>query len=338
MAFLSNRVLALLALLLSTASAQIPLSVGDALLDALTSSVPSAEISKKQFQNTATLVPLDSTVDLSNVLDSPLLAPVGLDGRQLFVNVSQEAEAAAVCGENSLKSSDEKQVCVLISAFPGDQLIRCSGWIVDSLHIATTGSCLYREELGGWTESVEIYCNGQIGCQGPVTTSAISAVVTSNWLRAEPGTTNPYNGGILRTAEELPSDGWPWKERIGDYRTNVLAPGYPDEESRTANSPCQRYPEYTGCAQFSSFGVMSGILRGGFFRPLIDTCGSEVGSPLFDTDESAVTGMFAGGEYDPCYNVGVPLRENGVDSGCNGNGGGVGINCLIDVVDSVDVE
>ena len=61
--------------------------------------------------NAAAAVPVNlDIVDLTTVPPASIVGAVGLDGRQLFGDATQDGEVDAICGDNSLKSSNFNEV------------------------------------------------------------------------------------------------------------------------------------------------------------------------------------------------------------------------------------
>jgi hypothetical protein len=285
--------------------------------------------------NTSAPLPLASDATNLTYVEVPdVTGAVGLDGQIINATSRNDAESAAICGANSLQSSNYAAVCsILVTWTRGNTVYtkKCSGWIVGSRYIATAGHCVYDNSLGGFpdknTGAVRIYCNGNVGCRGQVTTTYSRIRIASKWDGSSVEA-NPWDVAIIKTQDTLPYQALSWGERIG-YQTDVLVSGYPGQETSIPNSPCQRYPGYTGCNQFVSFGSMSGKITDGFFEPNIDGCKGNSGSLMYDRVVNWVTGIYTGASYNPCSNFVVPLRVGGVDRGCNHPRGGVDLNCLI---------
>lgn len=54
--------------------------------------------------------PVDAVRNLTNVSRQSIMGAVGLDGRRFYANATQDGEAAAICGDNTLKPSDSQAV------------------------------------------------------------------------------------------------------------------------------------------------------------------------------------------------------------------------------------
>ncbi|KAG7670764.1 hypothetical protein Ndes2437A_g04387 [Nannochloris sp. 'desiccata'] len=298
----------------------------------LLGSIDSSAIAPDESYPSNAVATVPFSPDQPNVIiepAAPIIAAVGLNGLQLDGNDTQYGEAAAICGANSLQPSNSSQACSIKSYWRISNVRyierSCSGWIAGDRYIATAGHCLFDKEQG-FANSVNVFCKGNNACNLSKTTRSISLAKASKWSGDK--FSNPFDGGLIKTNDVLPYAPLPWGERIGYNRTNVLIAGYPGQEAGIPNSPCQRYPQYNGCTQFSSSGTMPGQLNDGYFVPDIDSCKGHSGSLLYDKDAQMVTGIHTGGRYQSCRNVAVPLRVIGVDSGCNGDGGGVGLKCL----------
>ena len=168
-------------------------------------------------------IPGSHAVKLSSAAGAKLMAEVSEMEKRGDVLMEKRASSRpmdisspapqAVCGTDTSRISNTKNVCKLIMAFPSGNSV-CSGWVISRNKIATAGHCVL--DTSGYASAVIVTCGGvRIVASHMVAQEEYYQRV---FVRRE-GDVHWSDAAVIRLSSALPSTIVPWTFVDGSCKT-----------------------------------------------------------------------------------------------------------------------
>ena len=178
--------------------------------------------------------------------------------------------------------------CRIRSWFPGViRALVCSGFVLDELHVATAGHCLYNPDYNGNAIRTKVFCYG-------VQSDGLRHVVTDQWRTS---TNSPSrfrfdasDAGVIRLTTPLPVSAQPITEQCVSADAVFIA-GYPGEVQPPDFAPLNCVGTTTKVV-FTTTGTLTcSSSRGGLMTHTASCCQGMSGAAVSSTTMFAYVGM-----------------------------------------------